>query len=166
MRIRPLLYGAAALGALALPGAALAHPHTVTLPTRATFGGTVNGATTHATIRMACFGPDRPGRTGHPVGKQTVGVFIPEVVQSRTFGTTGDPARAVAVSIVVGGHRVGPFQWFHRLTLTRPVTSATGTLPTDLTLPCTGTGTAVFTPVPSTPGAKPATVDVRFAGQP
>jgi hypothetical protein len=166
VKIRPLLYSAAALGALALPGAALAHPRTVALPVHATFGGTVNGATVHATIRMACIGPDRPGRTGHPMGKQTVGVFIPEVVQSSTFGTTGDPARAIAVSIVAGGHRVGPFQWFHRLRLTRPVTSATGTLPTDLTLPCSGTGTAVFAPVPATAGAKPATVDVRFTGQP
>jgi hypothetical protein len=166
VKIRPLLYGAVALGVLAVPTAALAHSHTLRLPTDATFGGTVNGTTTHATIRMACFGPDRPGRTGHPMSGQTVGVFIPEVAMSATFGHTGDPARAIGVSLVVRGRHVGPFTWLRRLTPTRPVVSATGALPTSLTLPCSGTGTAVFTPVPGTAGVKSATVDVRFVGQP
>jgi hypothetical protein len=164
--VKRLIYGAVALGVLALPAAALAHPshpHTVPLPTNTMFGGSVNGANTHATIRMACFGPTRPGRTGHPMGHQKVGVFIPEVMISPSFGRTGATARAIGVSIVARGHRVGPFTWFHRLGLTWPVRTASAPLPTDLTLPCSGTGTAVFTPVP---GGKPATVDVTFTSQP
>ena len=166
MKIRAFLYGAVTLGVLALPAAALARPATVALPPRAAFGAKVNGSTAHATIRMACFGPTRPGRTGHPMAGQTVGVFIPEVLQSPTFGRTGDPARAITVSLVVRGHLIGPFTRFRRLSLTRPVTSATAPLPTGLTLPCSGTGTAVFAPVPWTATAKPALVDVRFTGQP
>jgi hypothetical protein len=34
------------------------------------FSGVVNGHTGHATINMACFGPIRPGQTGHPLAGQ------------------------------------------------------------------------------------------------
>jgi hypothetical protein len=169
VKMRTLLYSAVAVGVLAVPAVALAHPphpRTVRLPANATFGGTVNGRTAHARIRVACFGPIHPGESGHPMARQTVGVFIPEVMVSPSFGKTGSTARAIGVSLAVSGHTVGPFIWFHRLAMTRPVRSATGPLPTWLTLPCSGTGTATFTPVPATPGAKPATVDVTFTSQP
>src|SRR5437764_715939 len=71
----------------------------VPLGTHETFGGTVNDTRTGATIRMACFGPDRPGRLGHPMAGQSVGVFIPEVLADPSFGRTGDPARAIVVSL-------------------------------------------------------------------
>ena len=44
----------------ALTALTLAATTTVPLGTHETFGATVNGATDHATIRMACFGPDTP----------------------------------------------------------------------------------------------------------
>ncbi len=55
------------------------------------FGALVNGSTGYpspATIRMACFGPIRPGQTGHPLPGQTVEVFQPEVIVGH-FGYTG-----------------------------------------------------------------------------
>lgn len=39
-------------------------------------------------------------------------------------------------------------------------------LPTSLTLPCAGTGTVWFTPIPVVPPSRAATVPVRFVGQP
>jgi hypothetical protein len=139
---------------------------TVPLPTQAEFGGTVNATTDHATIRMACFGPERPGRTGHPLAGQTVGVFVPEAMTRPTFGRTGRPARAIAVTIVTARGSVGPVVRFRRLVLTRPVISASRHLPTWPTLPCSGPATVVFTPVPATGDTRPATVDVTLAAQP
>jgi hypothetical protein len=39
-------------------------------------------------------------------------------------------------------------------------------LSTSLTLPCAGTGTVFFTPIPVIPPSRSATVPVRFVGQP
>ena len=139
---------------------------TVPLPTRAEFGATVNAATEHATIRMACFGPERPGRIGHPLAGQSLGVFLPEAMTRPTFGRTGARARAIAVTIVTARGGVGPVVRFRRLTLTRPVISASRDLPTWPTLPCSGRATVVFTPVPATGDARPATVDATLAAQP
>ena len=47
-----------------------------------------------------------------------------------------------------------------------PLRTATATLSTRLELPCSGGGRVVFSPSPWSTGAKSATVDVTFAGQP
>ena len=152
------------LPALIALSATLAAP--VPLGTHETFGGTVNDTRTGATIRMACFGPDRPGRLGHPMAGQSVGMFIPEVLTDPSFGRTGDPARAIVVSIATGsGHPVRVARIRH-LQLTRPVISATRPLPIWPMLPCGGHATVRFTPVPLTDGGHPATVEVTLAGQP
>jgi hypothetical protein len=39
-------------------------------------------------------------------------------------------------------------------------------LPTSLTLPCAGTGTVYFVPIPVIPPSRAATVPVVFVGQP
>ena len=170
LSVKLFLYTAVAAAVLAVPAAALAHdaarPRTAPLPANAMFGGSVNGASTHATLRVACFGPVHPGQTGHLMAYQRVGVFIPEVMKQPNFGQTGSPAFAIGVSIVAGGHTVGPVTWFRRLALTRPVRSASRPLPSGVPVPCSGHGTVVFTPVPRTANAKPATVDVTFVGQP
>jgi hypothetical protein len=139
---------------------------TVPLGAHESFGGTVNGARTGATIRMACYGPSRPGQVGHPMAGQTVGVFIPEAMTGPFLGRTGDPARMIVVSVVAGGGTPAHVARIRRLDLTRPVLSVTRPLPTWPTLPCSGTARVVFTPVPSTGGARPATVEVTLAGQP
>ena len=167
MLFRSLAVLACAATAVAgTPGTALADTRTVPLGVHETFGGTVNGATTHATIHMACFGPERPGRVGHPMSGQNVGIFVPEALRQPTFGQTGTRARAVVAWISVGGRLIGPVARFRRLELTRPVLSATRPLPTYLTLPCSGPATVVFTPVPGTRGAASATVDASLAAQP
>jgi hypothetical protein len=167
MPLRTLAALTCAVTTLGLAAAPATAATSVPLGAHETFGGTVNGATEHATIRMACFGPDRPGRTGHPMAGQTVGVFVPEVLTRPTFGRTGDPARSIVVWITTGRGTVGPpVARFRRLWLTRPVISASQPLPTALTLPCSGSATAVFAPVPATGGAAAATVDVTLSPQP
>ena len=63
------------------------------------FAGSVNGQTGFATpvvVRMACFGPIRPGQTGHPLAGQTLEVFRPEVIAART-GFTGPNGTSISV---------------------------------------------------------------------
>src|SRR5450631_1402292 len=61
------------------------------------FAATVNGQSgvvTPAEIQMACFGPIRPGQTGHPLPGQTVEVFRPEAIVAAT-GFTGPNAKYI-----------------------------------------------------------------------
>jgi len=162
MMLRTLI---ALSGALAAFAAAPASAATVPLAAHETFGGTVNGVRPGATIRMACFGPDRPGRTGHPMAGQTVGLFVPEAMTGPFLGRTGNPARAIVVSIVTGPGTGVRIARIRRLDQTRPVLSATRRLPTWPMLPCSGRARVVFTPVPMTAGARAATVDVTLAAQ-
>lgn len=160
MTLRTLLGGTVLAGVLAVPTAAVAYPHAhaFPIPTDAVFGATVNGRTAHATIRVTCTG----SAPGHPRPGQTISVFIPEVMQSPTFGRTGTPVTGIVATLSAHENRVTQLGTFHRLRRTRPVSSATLPLSTALTLPCTGTGTAVFRPVPAQQGTKPAVVDVTF----
>jgi hypothetical protein len=164
MKLRTLLGGAVLAGVLAVPTAAVAHPHprSFPVPTDAVFGATVNGRTTHATIQVFCTG----FMAGHPRPGQSVGVFIPEVMQSPAFGRTGTPVTGIVATLSAHENRVAQLGTFRRIRRTRPVSSATMALSTTLILPCTGTGTAVFTPVPARPGTKPAVVDVTFVKVP
>jgi hypothetical protein len=61
------------------------------------FSGVVNGHTAQATIRMACFGPIRPGQTGHPFTGQTVEAVLDPVPTARDVGFTGSAADAIDV---------------------------------------------------------------------
>jgi len=130
------------------------------------FGGTVNHATASATIAMACFGPTRPGQTGHPMAGQHLGIFIPEVLMNPRFGDTGAHARTIVARIVTTAARPIQVAVFTRFIRTGALYSATKPLSTAIALPCGASGTVVFTPMPDGAGAQPATVAVTFNGQP
>jgi hypothetical protein len=125
------------------------------------FVGDVNGSSTTATIQMGCFGPVVAGETGHPLAGQYVYVsqiFPP--VTTNNVGYTG-AAKAVTVSLVTAtgsaaGATVGVLTTYDTK-LPIPIT---------LTLPCYGSGTAVFAPTPASTTGRAATVAVRFLGQP
>ena len=132
------------------------------------FGGLVNGKNgidAPAEIRMACFGPVRPGQRGHPMAGQTVEVFRPEAIVGH-FGNTG--RRATSIVAFFGPPPPSP----------APATPAASTvtfkqygvvkkIPTSLLLPCSGTGTVSFVPLPkSPPTSRDASVRVSYAGQP
>jgi hypothetical protein len=118
------------------------------------FGALVNGSSSNATIRMGCFGAVRPGQTGPPMTGQTVGVFRPEALQVQGFtGVSADEIVAYFTedpSVPIVLHRFG-----------RPAA-----VPTSLRLPCGGSGSVVFSPVPTSPTARSATVPVNYVGQP
>ena len=115
------------------------------------FGGLVNGSRASATVRMACFGPIRPGQTGHPMANQPL-----EVIQGAFGGYTGSRATSI-----VARFREDPsvgVQFTH-YGVAEPI-------PTSLELPCDGQGLVIFSPEPSSSTAKAATVTVNYVGQP
>ena len=126
------------------------------------FGGLVNGSTgdpTPATIRMGCFGPVRPGQTGHPLAGQTVEVFRPEVIMGH-FGFTGSAANSIeALFGPPPPAPASPGVVLHSYGVAMAI-------PTSLTLPCFGDGQVSFVPLPNSPTARTAVVPVRFVGQP
>jgi len=132
------------------------------------FGGLVNGQSgvaAPAQIQMACFGPIRPGQTGHPLAGQTVEVFRPEAIVG-DFGFTG--ANASSIVAFFGPPPPTP--------VAAPPSTGTVTfkrygiakkIPTSLVLPCAGTGTVYFVPFPmDPPTSRAATVRVSYVGQP
>lgn len=122
------------------------------------FSGLVNGHTGHATISMACFGPIRPGQTGHPLAGQTVEVLPAPVPATRDLGFTGSAADSVIVHF--------PTPAVANVPVVLRAYGVTAPIPVTLTLPCGGDGQVVFVPHPTSPTARPATVMVSFVGQP
>ena len=132
------------------------------------FGGLVNGKNgvpAPAVIRMACFGPVRPGQTGHPMAGQTVEVFRPEAIVGH-FGNTGAHATSIVAFFGPPPPTSAPptpsasTVTFYRYGVVKPI-------PTALVLPCGGTGTVSFVPLPqSPPTSRDATVRVSYVGQP
>ena len=130
------------------------------------FGGWVNGSSgrpSPAVIRMACLGPIQPGQTGHPMSGQSVTLFEHAATAPR-FGRTGPQSTSVGAffNAPPPEGRMSPatssFVDFKRY--------GTRALPTSLTLPCSGTGTVYFVPLPAIAGGRTATVPVSFVGQP
>jgi hypothetical protein len=118
------------------------------------FGGLVNGRSSSVVVQMGCFGPVRPGQTGHPFARQTLGVFRPEAL--RVDGFTGTAARSI----------VAHFSDDLSIGVTFTSYGHAKAIPTSLTLPCSGTGTVVFSPQPSSSTSHSSTVQVQFVGQP
>ena len=129
------------------------------------FGALVNGQNGMAApvaIQMACFGPVKPGETGHPMAGQTVRVFQPEAIYG-TWGNTGAHGHEIgaffgppppAASAPAGG----PVIFLHYVTLK---------IPTSEILPCDGTGRVYFIPLPMSPKSeKDFVVPVNYVGQP
>ena len=117
------------------------------------FNGVVNDATANATIRTDCV---TPVGVGHPAAGQYVEAQLDAPPVASDLGYTGSAGRALAV------------------TLQLPTSSGLGiigtlsgynyefAIPTDITVPCTGSGAVVFTPTPTSSSARPATVSVTL----
>jgi hypothetical protein len=134
------------------------------------FTGVINGqdgnTTTPITIVMACSGSSKAGQTGHPVAGQTLAVhqLFPPKGTAGSLGQTGNDSQ---IEVFFGAPPPGA-------AAARPATATpvftsydkTKPLPTSLTLPCSGTGTVWFTPVPVVPPSQSASVPVRYTVQP
>ena len=133
------------------------------------FTGVINGHNGNTTvpivIRMACFGAIKPGETGHPMAGQTLAVhqLFPPTAIAGSLGFTGNDAEIGvffnAVPPVATSGAVTTTPIFKRYGVSKP-------LATSLTLPCAGTGTVYFVPIPVIPPSRAATVPVAFVGQP
>lgn len=133
------------------------------------FAGVVNGKMTRATIKMACFGPVRPGQKGHPMADQTMKIdFLGTAPPSAPPGALGDLGYTGPL-----GNEIGAF--FGPLP-PQPIASAAPVIfrtygvakaiPTALLLPCGGSGRVAFVPIPVAGGSQDAAVHVSFVGQP
>ena len=129
------------------------------------FTGVINGVdgntTTPITIKMACTGPSHPGQTGHPQAGQTLAVHQLFPPASGSLGYTGKDAR---IEVFFHAPPPAPAQAdasapvFTRYDQPQP-------LPTSLILPCAGTGTVWFAPIPVVPPSRSATAPVRYVNQ-
>jgi hypothetical protein len=120
------------------------------------FAGFVNGSHFSATVRMACFGPIRPGQTGHPLPGQTFSVQLEVDVPG---GFTGSSANRIVAFFAPVPTPVVSGVVLRRYGVAEPI-------PTSLRLPCSGRGEAEFAPQPATGKARPDHVPVTFVGQP
>jgi hypothetical protein len=113
------------------------------------FAGAVNGNTADATVVMICPGPATPGQVGHPQAGQGV-----QVVTGTGGGFTGSAATAIVATLGPSSSAAPSFTF-----------KEYGTpqdIPTTALLPCSGTGTALFTPRPASTTARGATVTLHF----
>lgn len=120
------------------------------------FTALVNGVDGASQIAVTCV-----GGTGHPVAGQTVEVrpaTLTPTGPAPVSGFTGSAGKAVGVSLgASAGTKPEVLLRFYQ----------TGAqIPTDLVVPCTGTGLASFVPAPTSPTARAATVKVTFVTQP
>jgi len=134
------------------------------------FTGVLNGKAGNTTvpivIKMACFGAVRPGQTGHPMSGQTVAIvqLFPPATTAGSLGYTGKDSEIGAFFIAPP-----PAAARARDSAGTPVFTHYGSpqpLPTSLVLPCYGTRTVWFTPIPVVPPSRSASIPVRFVGQP
>lgn len=114
------------------------------------FAGAVNGNATDANIIMICPGPSSPGQMGHPQSGQGV-----QVIENTGGGFTGSAANRIVATIPFNSSATP-------LTFTFTEYGVPQDIPTSAFLPCSGTATATFTPLPAGQGARSATVTVHF----
>ena len=134
------------------------------------FTGTINGAAGNTVspipLQMGCFGPETPGETGHPLSGQTLSVhqmFPP--VATGSLGRTGDDS---TIDVFFGAPP--PVSAGAKATKSKAVSfkryDKVRDIPTSLMLPCSGTGTVWFVPVPVVPPSQAQAVPVQFEPQP
>jgi hypothetical protein len=120
------------------------------------FTGLVNGRPANADVMMACFGPVRPGQTGHPLPHQYLEVIL--TPGPLPGGFTGSKADHIFAQFVV------PTPIPEGVNFKRYDVKVA--IPTSFVLPCSGPGTVTFTPLPTSPSAQSEKVSVHYVPQP
>jgi hypothetical protein len=117
------------------------------------FVGLVKGKSANAVIAMACTFPLSSGEKGHPLSGQDVTVSLPATT-STSVGYTGSKGHAVTARFISSSAANTS-----TLTFTKYGSQA---IPTTFTLPCSGSGTVVFSPAPTSKTAQSVTVSVSY----
>jgi hypothetical protein len=136
----------AALAVVAVSSAGAAGAGAAAVRPNQHFVGIVNGNHTAAFVYVVCPGP-AVGQTGHPAGGQ----YVAAIRVANGSGSTGggssltvrfadDPSAAVSLTAY----------------------GVARTIPQQLSLPCSGTGTVTFTPVPTSTTAVADSVTVTY----
>jgi len=146
-----MLMGLAAVAAASLGGVATA---STIGPTRVGphqwFVGEVNGTSNDATVNVVCPGPSTMGRA---LPGQTLAVS-PSLVILQNSGNTGAKGRKI-VALIGPAVSTAASVVFTKYNSPQP-------FPTTVPVPCSGTGTVSFVPLPGSPGAKTGTVSVSY----
>jgi len=147
---------AAATLLFAAPAAAFADaiPSPEPIGPATTFTGLVNGQSSDAVIKVVCLESAPLSGFGRPVAGQTVSALPIANPTTKDFGYTGLFGRQIDVSFGIAATAQPPAVlnfW-----------GVAANLPTTLVVPCSGTGTVTFTPVPNDPTSRSTTVDVTF----
>lgn len=118
-----------------------------------TFIGLVNGDQVKASVDVDCPGPARLGQMGHPAGGQTLGVSSPAPAIAWT-GNTGSRGRSITAGFVTASAAATPTVTFSHY--------GSQPLPTTGMLPCSGSGSVVFTPSPTSHSAGSSKVSITY----
>lgn len=146
----PLVLAVAAIAAAPAVSAAA-----VTVGPDQYFAGQVNGKEANAVIEVACPGP---ASSGAPLAGQTVAVQLVLPSSSSAIGFTGSAATSINAWL----------SWPTPAVVPPPVKIATFTsygslpIPTNISVPCSGTGVVTFVPTPGSSTSRSATVSVTF----
>jgi hypothetical protein len=175
VRILVKLLVSMGLAIVALAGGAVQAGAAIPVGPHQYFTGVVNGVDGSTvdpiSIQMDCFGPVTPGETGHPMSGQTLAVhqLFPPGTTGGSLGNTGTDSRievffgalppSTALPTVPTASTASSPTTFTRYDKPRR-------LPTSLTLPCSGTGTAEFVPVPVVPPSQADAVPVQYVSRP
>lgn len=149
-----ILLGALVVSVAIGPSAGAKSASTVIGP-RQTFFGLVNGSATAPKITVACPAAVRPHELGHPVSGQTIAVRSPAPSTIPT-GSTGTRATSIVAQFSTPSATAASSVVFTRYG-SKPI-------PTTLLLPCVGSGTLVFSPVPTSATARSETMTVSYVG--
>jgi len=116
------------------------------------FAGEVNGMIENATVKVVCPGPG--GTVGRALPGQTLAVTSPLVIASN-FGNTGSRGRRILANVgpAASAAQTIVFRYYDK----------PKAFPTNIPVPCSGTGILTFIPLPNSPGAQAATVTVTYA---
>ena len=125
------------------------------------FSGYINGHPPgQAIIYTNCFGPITPGETGHPLGDQPIEVEPANgTVSAVDLGYTGSAAHSIVATLgpsVASNSIIADFTSYYVIDY----------IPTTITVPCSGSGVVSFTPLPASPTASSANLDVTFESEP
>jgi hypothetical protein len=158
---RPRTFGHAGTAALALLGAVLSAPAAsaavvdpAPVGPHQYFVGEVNGKSTLSAIEVGCIGPVTAGQTGHPVAGQFIDVMPMQSSATNDVGYTGESADRITVDFGEPVSSSGPIvlsSYAVRLAI-----------PTNLDLPCSGSGEVAFNPAPTSATARPSLVKVTY----